>query len=57
MNGLFPLHRVVEIAPWHPVPEMRALKVPLDPHCNDALSPLHSPLPVEVHGKVRTIVP
>ena len=42
------LHRVVEVAPWHPVPEMRALKVPLDPHFSDALSPLHSPLPVEV---------
>ena len=48
MNGLQPLHRVVEVAPWHPVPEMRALKIPLDPHFNDALSPLHSPLPVEV---------
>ena len=48
MKGLQPLHRVVEVAPWHPVPEMRALKVPIDPHFNDALSPLHSPLPVEV---------
>ena len=42
------LHRVVEVAPWHPVPEMRALKVPLDPRFSDALSPFHSPLPVEV---------
>ena len=42
------LHKVVEVAPWHPVPEMHALKVPLDPHFSDALSPLHSPLPVEV---------
>ena len=42
------LHRVVEIAPWHPVPEMRALKVPVDPaHC-DAFTPLHSPHPVAV---------
>ena len=48
MKGLQPLHRVVEVAPWHPVPEMRALKVHLDPHFSDALSPLHSPLPVEV---------
>ncbi len=48
MKGLQPLHRVVEVAPWHPVPEMRALKVPLDPHFSDAFSPLHSPLPVEV---------
>ena len=48
MKGLQPLHRVVEVAPWHPVPEMRALKVPIDPRFSDALSPLHSPLPVEV---------
>ena len=48
MNGLQPLHRVVEVAPWHPVPEMRALKVPLDPYFSGTLSPLHSPLPVEV---------
>ena len=48
VSGLQPLHRVVEIAPWHPVPEMRALKVPIDPHFSTALSPLHSPLPVEV---------
>lgn len=42
------LHRVVEVAPWHPVPEMRALKVPVDPaHC-EALTSLHSPLPVGV---------
>ena len=48
MRNVPALHKVVEVAPWHPVPEMRALKVPLDPHRNDALSPLHSPLPVEV---------
>ena len=42
------LHRVVEVAPWHPVPEMRALKVPVDAtHC-EALTSLHSPLPVVV---------
>ena len=42
------LHRVVEVAPWHPVPEMRALKVPVDPaHC-EVLTSLHSPLPVGV---------
>ena len=42
------LHRVVEVAPWHPVPEMRALKVPVDSASSDMLTPLHSPLPVEV---------
>ena len=42
------LHRVVDVAPWHPVPEMRALKVPVDPSHSDAFSPLHSPLSVDV---------
>ena len=42
------LHRVVEVAPWHPVPEMRALKVPVDPSLCEALTSLHSPLPVGV---------
>ena len=25
------LHRIVEVAPWHPAPEMRSLQVPIDP--------------------------
>ena len=48
MQNVPALHRVVDVAPWHPVPEMRALKVPVDPSHSDAFSPLHSPLPVEV---------
>ena len=48
MNGTPALHRVVEVAPWHPVPEMRALKIPLDPACDDTFTPLHSPLLVTV---------
>ena len=31
MNGGHALYRVVEVAPWHPAPEMRALRVPIDP--------------------------
>ena len=42
------LHRVVEVAPWHPLPEMRALKVPIDSASSGTLTPLHSPLPVAV---------
>jgi len=42
------LHRVVEVAPWHPVPEMRALKVPVDPAHYETLTSLHSPHPVAV---------
>ena len=48
MRNVPALHRIVDVAPWHPVPEMRALKVPVDPSHSDAFSPLHSPLPVEV---------
>ena len=40
------LHRVVEVAPWHPVPEMRALKAPLNG--GDAFTPLRAPTPVDV---------
>ena len=48
MNGTPALHHVVEISPWHPMPEMRALKVPIDSASSDTLTPLHSPLPVPV---------
>ena len=48
MAGAPALHRVVEVAPWHPVPEMRALKVPLDPARHEALTPLNSSFPAEV---------
>ena len=51
MNGTPALHRVVEVAPWHPVPEMRALKIPIDSASGDTFTPLHSPLPVEVAGR------
>ena len=47
MNG-HQLHRVVEVAPWHPAPEMRAVQVPIDPSGRDAIRPLYSPKPVEV---------
>ncbi len=54
MQSVPVLHRVVEVAPWHPVPEMRALKVPVDPAHYDAFTPLHSPIPVTVReGEAR----
>ncbi len=49
MGGGPALHRIVEVAPWHPVPEMRALQVPIDPSGRDAIRLLHTPTPVEVH--------
>ena len=47
MNG-HQLHRVVEVAPWHPAPEMRAVQVPIDPSGRDVIRPLYSPKPVDV---------
>ena len=48
MGGAHMLHRIAEVAPWHPAPEMRALQVPIDPSARDAITPLHTPKPVEV---------
>ena len=48
MQNVPALHRIVDVAPWHPLPEMRALKVPIDSSCSDAFTPLHSPQPVAV---------
>ena len=47
-TGGHALHRIVEVAPWHPAPEMRSLLVPIDPSDGDAIRPLHSPRPIEV---------
>ena len=48
MGGGPALHRIAEVAPWHPAPEMRALRVPVDPSGGDAVRPLHTPKPAEV---------
>ena len=42
------LYRVVGVAPWHPAPEMRALRVPVDSSARDAVRSLSSPVPVVV---------
>ena len=48
MGGGHALHTIARVAPWHPVPEMRALQVPVDPSGRDAIKPLQTPQPVEV---------
>ena len=48
MGGGHALHRIAEVAPWHPAPEMRALQVPIDSSGRDAIRLLHAPKPVEV---------
>ena len=47
------LHRAVEVAPWHPAPEMRSLLVPIDPLASDSVRALHTPTPAEVNVEVR----
>ena len=48
MSGNHALYRVVDVAPWHPAPEMRAVQVPIDPSGRDGLKPLSLPTPVAV---------
>lgn len=48
MNGNHVLHRIAEVAPWHPAPEMRALQIPIDPAKRDDMRPLHAPARVTV---------
>ena len=48
MNGRHALYKVVDVAPWHPAPEMRTVQVPIDPSGEDAMRPLSMPVPVAV---------
>ena len=47
-NGAQGLYRVVDVAPWHPAPEMRAVQVPIDPAGRDGMKPLAAPVSVAV---------
>ena len=55
IGGGHALYRVVDVAPWHPAPEMRAVQVPIDPSGRDGLKPLAVPVAVAVeegsHGE------
>ena len=42
------LYRMVQVAPWHPAPEMRAMQVPLDASGAGGMRPLSLPSPVAV---------
>ena len=46
--GKHALYRVVDVAPWHPAPEMRALQVPIDPAGRDGMKSLSIPTSVAV---------
>ena len=47
-KGSHALYRVVEVAPWHPAPEMRAMQVPIAPRGGEGMKPLSMPVPVKV---------
>ncbi|MDE2937345.1 MAG: hypothetical protein OXR67_00270 [Chloroflexota bacterium] len=46
--GTSALYRVVNVAPWHPVPEMRAVQAPMDQAGAGGIRPLMAPVPVMV---------
>jgi nucleotidyltransferase/DNA polymerase involved in DNA repair len=48
MDGRPVLYRVVRVAPWHPAPEMRAMRVPIEASGIDGMKPLSAPTPVTV---------
>ena len=69
LDGACSLHRMVEVAPWHPAPELRVMQVPLDPAASDSMRPLatpdtvavrespdREPLAVQLNGRWRDIV-
>lgn len=47
LDGAPALYRGVEVAPWHPAPEMRSLLVPVDPLVSGSIRPLRQPIAVE----------
>ena len=48
MGGRPALYRVVRVAPWHPAPEMRAMRVPIEASGAEGMKPLSVPAPVTV---------
>ena len=47
-GGTPALYRVVGVSPWHPAPEMRTLRVPVDSSEGDSIRSISAPLPVAV---------
>ncbi len=48
LRGAHALHRMVEVAPWHPAPEMRTVQISIDPAATDGMRPVSTPSSVEV---------
>ena len=47
-GGVSVLHRVAEVAPRHPAPEMRSVQVPVDSRGREGLRPVSVPFAIEV---------
>ena len=47
-GGVSVLHRVAEVAPRHPAPEMRSVQVPVDSRGREGLRPISTPVAIEV---------
>ena len=50
MPGRPTLYRVVQVAPWHPAPELRAVQVPIDAGGAGGMKPLSLPAPASVRA-------
>ena len=48
LKGGSGLYQVLDVAPWHPAPEMRALRVPMDSSTGDDATPLATPIALAV---------
>ena len=48
LKGGNALYQVLDVAPWHPAPEMRALRVPIDSSTGDDAAPLATPTALAV---------
>ena len=48
LKGRSALYQVLDVAPWHPAPEMRALRVPIDASTGDDATPLALPTALAV---------
>ena len=49
-GGFSVLHRVAEVSPRHPAPEMRSVQVPVDSRGREGLRPVATPVAIEVRG-------
>ncbi len=48
LKGRHALYQILDVAPWHPAPEMRALRIPIDSSAGDDATPLAMPAALTV---------